>query len=57
MAECTSLERNRLVTGMLLYSKTNEDNVLEQKYQMSGNVIAVRALGLNMEFSESRKEL
>lgn len=46
-----------MVSGMLLYAKTDEDIYPENEYRMSGNRISVRTLDLNEEFSEIRKQL
>ena len=45
------------VSGMLLYARTDEDAQPGGVYQMSGNQISVRTLGLNMPFEEIRKQL
>lgn len=38
------------VSGMLLYAKTDETVYPNNKYQMSGNQISVKALDLNLDF-------
>lgn len=45
------------VSGLLLYAKTNEEEVPNVDYKMSGNIISVKALDLNMEFSEIKNTL
>ena len=40
------------VSGMLLYAKTDESVIPDNRYRMSGNEIAVRTLDLNCDFSE-----
>lgn len=45
------------VSGMLLYARTDEDVYPENEYHMSGNKISVRALNLDCDFSEIRKQL
>ena len=37
---------------MLLYAKTDEEKTPENKFQMSGNLISVKSLDLNCEFSQ-----
>ena len=39
------------VSGVLLYAKTNEEIVPDNKYMMSGNCICVKTLDLNTEFT------
>ncbi len=45
------------VSGMLLYARTDEDVQPEETYQMSGNRISVRTLGLDMPFENIRAQL
>lgn len=45
------------VSGMLLYAKTDEDVQPDGVYQMSGNQISVRTLGLDVPFETIRKQL
>ena len=45
------------VAGMLLYAKTDEEIIPNQKYKMSGNKISVKTLALNLDFGEIRKRL
>lgn len=46
-----------VVSGLLLYARTDEEIQPNQIYQMSGNQIGVKTLDLNQEFSLIRKEL
>ena len=46
-----------VVSGMLLYAKTDADVVIDKKYSMSGNQISVKNLDLNVPFDELRKPL
>lgn len=43
------------VAGMLLYAKTDEEIVPDQKYKMSGNQISMRTLDLNRSFESIRE--
>lgn len=45
------------VSGMLLYAKTEGENVPDCGYKMSGNWIGVRTLDLGVEFEEIRGRL
>ncbi len=45
------------VSGMLLYAKTEGENVLDCGYSMSGNWIGVRTIDLGREFEEIRGRL
>ncbi len=45
------------VSGMLLYAKTDEAIVPDSEYQMSGNIISVRTLNLNCDFSQIAEQL
>ncbi|MBQ9816618.1 MAG: 5-methylcytosine-specific restriction endonuclease system specificity protein McrC [Proteobacteria bacterium] len=45
------------VSGMLLYARTNEDVYPEHTYRMSGNVIDVRTLNLNDDFTMIKSQL
>ncbi len=45
------------VSGMLLYAKTDEALVPNQRYKMNGNQIAVSSLDLSMEFDGIRAQL
>lgn len=50
-------EKDHTVSGMLLYTKTDEEIYPNNVYQMSGNQIMVRALDLNLPFTEIAKQL
>lgn len=45
------------VSGMLLYAKTDEEEVPDNTYSMSGNKISVKNLDLSVDFSEIRSQL
>lgn len=45
------------VAGMLLYAKTDEENIPDVKYRMSGNDISVKTLDLNLEFAALKVQL
>ncbi|MGN0650007.1 MAG: 5-methylcytosine-specific restriction endonuclease system specificity protein McrC [Oscillospiraceae bacterium] len=45
------------VSGMLLYAKTDESVIPDNRYRMSGNEIAVRTLDLNCDFCEIAAQL
>ena len=45
------------VSGMLLYAKTDEDMQPDGVYQMSGNQISVKTLGLDMPFGDIKQQL
>ena len=45
------------VSGMLLYSATDEVILTDNIYQMSGNKVSVKTLDLNQSFSEIAKKL
>ena len=45
------------VSGMLLYAMTDEAIVPDSEYQMSGNIISVRTLNLNCDFSQIAEQL
>lgn len=49
--------KDHTVSGMLLYTKTDEEIYPNNVYQMSGNQIMVRALDLNLPFTEIAKQL
>lgn len=46
-----------LVSGMLLYAKTDEEITPDYTYNMSGNIIATRTLDLNVEFEVIKNQL
>jgi 5-methylcytosine-specific restriction enzyme subunit McrC len=45
------------VSGMLLYARTDEDMQPDGVYQLSGNQISVKTLGLDMPFEDIRRQL
>lgn len=45
------------VSGMLLYAKTDELVLPNNNYKMGGNVISVKTLDLDCDFSEIRRQL
>lgn len=45
------------VSGVLLYAKTEEEEMLDQNYAMSGNRISVKSLDLGSEFESISKKL
>ena len=47
----------KLVSGMLLYAKTDELISPNNSYKMNGNNISVRVLDLNCDFEEIKKQL
>ena len=50
-------DRQVTVSGMLLYAKTDEQIVPDNTYQMSGNQISVKTLGLDMPFEDIKTQL
>ncbi len=50
-------DKQHEVAGMLMYAKTDEDIVPDNKYSMSGNKIYVRTLDLNCDFITIREQL
>lgn len=50
-------DKQHEVAGMLMYAKTDEDIVPDNKYSMSGNKIYVRTLDLNCDFLTIREQL
>ena len=50
-------EKDHMVSGMLLYAKTDEEIYPNNVYQMSGNQITVRTLDLNVSFDEIARQL
>jgi 5-methylcytosine-specific restriction enzyme subunit McrC len=50
-------EKPHVVSGLLLYAKTEEEIQPDNSYQMSGNKISVRTLDLNREFAEIAEQL
>lgn len=51
------LEFEGEVAGMLLYGEVEDDLKLNNKYMMSGNLISVKTLNLDCDFTEIREEL
>lgn len=49
--------KTHVVSGMLLYAKTDEETYPNNVYQMSGNSIDVHTLDLNQEFPQIREQL
>ena len=49
--------KDYLVSGMLLYARTNESIQPDNEYMMSGNRISVKTLDLNRDFSEIKNQL
>ena len=45
------------VSGLLLYAKTTDKMQPDHTYQMGGNIIGVKTLDLNCDFSEIKKQL
>lgn len=50
-------ERTGNVSGMLLYAKTDEVVLPNNKYKMGGNAISVKTLDLDCDFTEIKKQL
>ena len=50
-------EEGGMVSGMLLYARTDETILPDAVYQMSGNKITVRTLNLDCSFAEIAKQL
>jgi 5-methylcytosine-specific restriction enzyme subunit McrC len=46
-----------LISGMLLYAKTDEGIIPNIKYDLSGNKISVKTLDLSKDFSSIKKQL
>ncbi len=51
------LKKDCIVSGMLLYARTDESVQPDVSYQMSGNGIAVKTLDLNKDFFSISKQL
>ena len=51
------LKKDCIVSGMLLYARTDESVQPDVSYQMSGNIIAVKTLDLNKYFFSISKQL
>lgn len=52
-----SAATDKVVSGMLLYAKTDEDITPDVAYSMGGNKIFVRTLDLNCEFKKIKEQL
>lgn len=50
-------DEEHIVSGMLLYAKTDEEIQPDNVYQMHGNQISVKTLDLNVPFEEIAKQL
>lgn len=50
-------EQPHVVSGMLLYARTDEEVYPEKEYRMSGNHIGVRTLNLDGDFESIKKQL
>ena len=50
-------QEHESVSGMLLYTKTDEVVYPDHEYKMSGNTIAVKTLDLGKDFTEIKKQL
>ncbi len=61
MALCKEVEvsknKDATVSGMLLYAMSEDNQLKNNDYQMSGNTISVRTLNLNCEFDELKRQL
>lgn len=51
------INQEKVVSGMLLYAKTTEEEYPEYTYHMSGNKISAKTLDLNVDFNNIRKQL
>ena len=56
-AELAQMYMTHEVSGMLLYARTDEDDQPEGVYQMSGNQISIKTLGLDLPFKDIRAQL
>ena len=52
-----TLDSSKDVSGMLLYAKTDEEITPDNSYSMSGNMIHIKTLDLNKEFSLIKDDL
>ena len=50
-------KKEYIVSGMLLYARTDESIQPDASYQMSGNRIAVKTLDLNCDFKDISEQL
>lgn len=55
--EASLAGRPHVVSGILLYAKTNEEHYPEHEYQMSGNRIVVQTLNLDADFHTIAQQL
>lgn len=55
--EAELMNKEHIVSGMLLYAKTDESVVPNHDYRMSGNIISVKTLDLSSDFSTVRLQL
>lgn len=51
------VERSGVVSGVLLYAKTDEDITPDNSYLMDGNRISVKTLDLDKEFADIKSQL
>lgn len=56
-ATASTMTSESVVSGMLLYAKTDEQVPAESTWNMSGNTISVATLDLNQDFAEIRARL
>lgn len=49
--------KGKVVSGMLLYAKTDDTVQPDKSYAMSGNIISVKTLDLNCNFSQIKQQL
>ncbi|PNZ66493.1 5-methylcytosine-specific restriction endonuclease system specificity protein McrC [Staphylococcus croceilyticus] len=50
-------DKDITVSGMLLYAKTDENVILDDTFQMSGNQVSVKTLDLNQDFKVITEQL
>lgn len=55
--QLTFESEDHVVSGMLLYAKTNDVANIDTEFKMSGNSVHVRTLDLNCEFKEIKRQL
>lgn len=55
--EDARIYERKLISGMLLYAKTDDIIQPDNEYYMSGNKISVRTLDLNCDFTEIKRQL
>jgi 5-methylcytosine-specific restriction enzyme subunit McrC len=51
------LEPQSEVSGMLLYARTNEATLPDERHVIDGSVIEAKTLDLSVDFPEIRKQL